>query len=140
MKREKSCGAVVFTRREDEIKYVMVRSLKGFWGFPKGHTEGDETEEETALREVKEETGLDVRLLKGFRMSHEYPLHNHKDVMKTVVYFIGEYRDQTPCAQESELTAVALMDYEEAMSALAFERGREVLRAANEQVKCYVNQ
>lgn len=140
MKHEKSCGAVVFTRCGDEIKYVMVRSLKGFWGFPKGHTEGFETECETALREVKEETGLVVQLLPGFRMSDEYPLHNHKDITKTVVYFVGEFYGQQLHPQDEELSAIGLMNYEEAMNVLAFERGKKILRAANEFVLNYVNQ
>lgn len=139
MKREKSCGAVVFTRFGDQIKYVMVRSLKGFWGFPKGHTEGAESEQETALREVREETGLVVQLLPGFRMSDEYPLHNHHDILKTVVYFIGEFQDQSLCAQESELSAIALMSFDEAMSVLAIERGKKILAGANEYIINYVN-
>ena len=48
MKLERSCGAVVFTRTEEEPMYVLVRSHKGHYGFPKGHMETGETEEETA--------------------------------------------------------------------------------------------
>ena len=45
----------------------MVKQLLGHWGFPKGHIEKDETEYETALREVKEETNIDARIIDGFR-------------------------------------------------------------------------
>ena len=55
---EKSCGAVVFTRLNGEIKYVIIQSLAGYYGFPKGHMEAGESEKQTALREVYEETGL----------------------------------------------------------------------------------
>lgn len=47
MTYEKSCGAVVFTRINHEIRYVLVQQLEGFHGFPKGHMEEGETEEQT---------------------------------------------------------------------------------------------
>ena len=64
---EKSCGAIVYTKDNGSIQYVIIRSKEGFYGFPKGHMEENETEEETALREVAEETGLTITLVPGFR-------------------------------------------------------------------------
>ena len=66
MNYEYSCGAVVFTRIGGEPHYVLVRAKDqpmGCHGFPKGHMEAGETEEQTALREIYEEVGLRVRLL-----------------------------------------------------------------------------
>ena len=60
MNYEKSCGAVVFTIQNHKIMYVIVQSKEGYYGFPKGHMEYEETEIETALREVFEETGLAI--------------------------------------------------------------------------------
>ena len=48
MNYEKSCGVVVFTYVASEVRYVLVQSRNGHFGFPKGHTEFGETEEETA--------------------------------------------------------------------------------------------
>lgn len=62
MNYEISCGGVVFTRKNGKLLYVIIRSLEGYYGFPKGHMEGDETEEQTALREIFEETGLKLKL------------------------------------------------------------------------------
>ena len=59
MKYEKSCGAVIF----DGDKVLVIQQVKGHWGFPKGHVENGETEIETALREIKEETNLDVEII-----------------------------------------------------------------------------
>lgn len=72
MKYENSCGAVVFTRHKGEIQYVIIQSLEGYYGFPKGHMEGIEEEKETALREIYEETGLRVHILDGFKTSDEH--------------------------------------------------------------------
>ena len=70
MEREKSCGAVVFTRKDDgEIRYVLVKQRSGRYCFPKGHVEGAETEHQTALREIWEETGIRPQILPGFRES-----------------------------------------------------------------------
>lgn len=133
MKTEKSCGAVVFTRENEEIRYVIIQSKEGIFGFPKGHMECGETEEETALREVWEETGLQVKLLKGFRTEDSHLIHRPRkpDVMKHIVYFLAEYADQQPVAQETELMAIHLMDYDTAMSAFQFESSRRILNEAD---------
>jgi|UniRef100_A0A6C0K664 8-oxo-dGTP pyrophosphatase MutT (NUDIX family) len=52
----KKCGIIV---RDQSQKYLLVFGKKsGKWSFPKGHQEEGETEEDTALRELKEETGI----------------------------------------------------------------------------------
>ncbi|MBO7250154.1 MAG: NUDIX domain-containing protein [Clostridia bacterium] len=131
MTHEKSCGAVVFTREGGEIKYLVIKSLTGIYGFPKGHVEQGETEEETALREVLEETGISVSLLSGFRVEEEYPLPQKEDTIKRVVYFLGEYCDQEPRYQASELTDALLVDYETAMSLFQFDVSRRILTEAD---------
>ena len=131
--QERSCGAVVFTREGNgSIRYVIIRSHRGIYGFPKGHMEGDETEEETALREIREETGLIPRLLPGFRCVNTYPLHEKPGVIKQVIYFAAEYSGQTPVPQESELSGICLMSYQEAWNALQFASARRILAAADQ--------
>ena len=133
MKTEKSCGAVVFTQESGGIKYVIIQSKEGFFGFPKGHVEDGETEAETALREIKEETGLTVSLLDGFRTedSHTF-VRKGETRMKHIVYFLAEFSGQAPVAQESELNSICLMDYETAMSAFQFESSKRILTEAHE--------
>ena len=133
MKTEKSCGAVAFTRENEEIRYVIIQSKEGIFGFPKGHMEGRETEEETALREVLEETGLQVRLINGFRTEDSHPIYRDGKpcAMKHIVYFLAEYENQIPVAQETELMAIHLMSYDAAMSAFQFESSRRILNEAN---------
>ena len=58
MKKEKSCGCIII----ENNKVLLIHQTKGHWGFPKGHIEENETEFDTALREVKEETNLDVEI------------------------------------------------------------------------------
>lgn len=128
---EKSCGAVVFTLINNKIKYLLVRNMTGIYGFPKGHVEQGEIEEETALREVFEETGLAVRLVCGFRTVDEHPIPQKENTIKQIVYFLGEYYNQEFYYQKEELTVAALVDYETAMSLFQFDSSKRILTAAN---------
>ena len=81
---EKSCGAIIF----NEDKVLVVKQTSGFYGFPKGHVEIGETEKETAIREVKEETGLDIKIISDKRYTQSYIVK--ENVHKDVVFFIAK--------------------------------------------------
>ena len=132
MNDEKSCGAVVYTKVDGTIRYVLAQSLDGFWGLPKGHMEKGETEEQTALREVYEEVHLRVSLLQGFRRTDAYALPGKENVLKQVVFFCAEYDDQEIIAQAEELQSACLATYEEALRLLAFESTKRILREAHD--------
>ena len=129
---EKSCGAVVFTKTSDGIRYVIIRSLTGYFGFPKGHTEKNETEEQTALREIREETGLEVQLIPGFRYVDIYRIPQKQGTMKQIVYFLAEYRNQDIHYQKEELSGAILMSYLDAMNCFQWESSKFILSKANE--------
>lgn len=132
---EHSCGAVVFTREGGQLQYVIIRSKEGIYGFPKGHIEAGEGEIECALREIREETGLQVSLLDGFRTETSHPFKKKgEDRIKHVVYFLAEYAGQTPKPQESELDDICLMDYATALSALQYEDARALLTKAHTHI------
>jgi tRNA nucleotidyltransferase (CCA-adding enzyme) len=131
MKTEKSCGAVVFTRDGEDVKFVIIQSREGYYGFPKGHVENGETELETALREIREEAGLFVSIQEGFRTedSHEFVKHEEQR-LKYIVYFLAEYSDQVPIPQTEELNNIVLVDYETAMELFQFESSKRILTEA----------
>lgn len=130
MKYEKSCGAVVFTRADDGIRYVIICSTEGYYGFPKGHMEPGETEEQTALREIAEEVGLRPRLIPGFRAYEEHPIPSRPGTVKQVAYFLAEYDGGALTPQEGELTGAELMSYDDAMRAFQFDNNRRILAEA----------
>ena len=132
MKYEKSCGAVVYTKIAGMIKYVLIRQTNGSWGFPKGHMESGETEEQTALREIYEEVHLKVSLRNGFRTTDQYALPGKENVIKQVVYFCAEYSEQDILPQESELLDARLVPYTEALQLLTFESAKRILKEAHE--------
>ena len=129
MKHEKSCGAVVFTCG-DVRQYVLVRSAKGeYWGLPKGHVEDGETEQETALREVLEETGVQARLLDGFREVIEYEIFG--EIRKEVVFFAAEYDNQQPDCSLYEISGVTVLPIDEAVKLMTYDDMRQVLIKAD---------
>ena len=88
MKHEKSCGAICYTREEGAPRVLVIcHRYGGHWAFPKGHVEAGESEEETAMREVREETGAQVRVRPGYREVTTYS--PAKGVTKDVVFFVA---------------------------------------------------
>ena len=94
MKIQKSAGAIVFRRYGEKIYYLLLDYGK-HWEFSKGMVEQGETEEQTAIREIKEETGLDVELIKGFKESIKYfYFWDGQKISKTVIYFLAEAKSK----------------------------------------------
>ncbi len=128
MQKEKSCGAVIARQTPKGEEILLIRHENGgHWAFPKGHVEGNETETETAEREIREETGLAVLLDTGFR--HTVTYSPKPGVMKDVIYFAaapvgGELR-----RQEAEVTEMRWASPEEARAVVTYENDRGVLEA-----------
>lgn len=125
---EKSCGAVIWRDRGGVREYLLARHNGGHWSFPKGHVENDETEVETALREIREETGLTAEIDTGFRqVSTYYPKYN---VIKDVVFFLATITGGTEHAQEEEISQLQWAPFAETRSQLTFAQDEELLLAA----------
>lgn len=130
MNWEKSCGAIVFTRKAGQLLFVIVEEQSGACSFPKGHMEGNETEMETARREIWEETGLQPEFLNGFRQQEEYHLSEKPGTWKRVTYFLAEFGDEPLIPQEGEIRKVYLLPYEQACRLIPHENTRRILTAA----------
>jgi bis(5'-nucleosidyl)-tetraphosphatase len=127
---DKVCGAVVF-RRGGPRRYIIIENLSGHIGFPKGHCEDGETEEMTAVREVREETGLEIELLPGFRCESHYTAEVDGEIIeKTAVYFLAAVDEEAASIQEEEIPDWWTLPYEEALVKLNFESDRNILRRA----------
>lgn len=129
MQYEKSCGAVIYTVQNGTRFYLVEQMQKGHVSLCKGHVEKDETELQTAEREIREETGLDVEFVEGFRKTIAYS--PRMDCMKTVVLFLAYAEHTDARAQEEEVRAIQWLPFENAVEALTFDSIREILRQAD---------
>ncbi len=139
MMTEESCGAVVYIKQAGETLFLLVRNKEGILGFPKGHREAGETEQETAAREIKEETGVSVSFVDGFCSEDTHPIPRTARI-KHIVCFLAYYEQQTPVCQEEELSGVELLSAADAMEQFQYESSRRILREAvcfleNDQAK-----
>ena len=134
MRLEKSCGALVYRRHREQIELLLIKNrYGGHWSFPKGHVEGRETEVQTALREVKEETGLDISLQSGFRHAVEYIPRPY--VKKQVVYFLGEATSNDLHMQEEEISRIIWMDIHKAYHMVTFKNDKNLIWMAGKRLQ-----
>ena len=133
---EKSCGAIVYTVENGIIKYLLVEENSGFHSFPKGHVENDETEEQTAIREIKEETDLEVDLITDFRVCEQYNPAEKPSFTKQVVYFLANYSDAKPrVTRPNEVKALKSLSLEESLITIEHENKIVLLKQADEYIK-----
>ena len=130
MRYEQCCGAVVYTVRDGQRLYLVEHTPSGKYVLPKGHVEAGETEQETALREIKEETNLEVALDCSFR---EIAVYSPKpNVEKTVVFFLAQPLTWELVPQPGEVEELAWMRYAEAEAIMSYPSVRQVLIKAEE--------
>lgn len=138
MPKEKSCGAIVFKRAKDGIKYLLLHYEAGHWDLPKGHQEKNEKEEQTALREIKEETGIeDIQLVENFRETISYYYKRGQEtIFKEVIFFLAQSAtDEVTISKEH--IGYAWLNYEHALKKLTFNNAKELLKKADEFLKKY---
>lgn len=133
---ERSCGAVVFTEHGGQRYYVLVKG--GYVGLPKGHMERGESERQTAVREVQEETCVSSHIIPGFRRVVLYHMPNGND--KRVVYFLARFDHQEAHQNPEEFLKVMVLPYQEAVHTLTFENDKVTLRAAERFLKRMKNE
>ena len=120
LEKEKSCGCIII----ENNKVLLIQQTKGHWGFPKGHVESGETEIETAIREVKEETNLDVEINENKRYTIEYI--TDKGTFKQVVLFIAKKINGDERCQESEIKSMKWMTFEDAIKTITYDNTRKL--------------
>ena len=135
MKYIKSCGFVVYKQIGNENYYLVIKSLNGDIGFPKGHMEDGENELQTAVRELKEETNVEVNVIEGFKYQIEYKMPETIDTIKQVIYFLGICVKDDIICQEKEVEEARFIRFEEALEVLTFQETKNILNSAQEFIK-----
>ena len=139
MNKEFSAGAVIFKRESKEIVFLLVYSNRNkIWGFPKGHIEEGETEKEAALREIKEEAGLDnLQFINGFTEKVKYETiskrlpYKGQDIEKYVTYFLCETKNKDITVDGREISDYKFLSLSEAEELVKFSNVKGILRRAH---------
>ena len=112
---------------------MLVKNHNGkCWTFPKGHIENDENEKETALREIKEETGLNVELIPGFRETSSY--RPFGKIRKTAVFFLAKADKSIVSMQQSEIDFYLWVSLEEALKMCRHENDINILKQVRKKL------
>ena len=135
MLREKSCGAIVFAKNV-EVHYLLLHYEAGHWDFVKGNVEPNESERDTVIRELKEETSIaDAQFVDGFREKIEYFYRRQgATIHKEVVFFLIEAHTEK-IELSYEHVGYDWLDYQRAMEKLTFKNAKDMLQKAHEFLK-----
>lgn len=126
---EYSCGAVVYRIINGMRRYLLIKNKRSaHWGFPKGHIERGETAEDTARREVLEETGIHIDILPDFEEKSDYSIQGK--IEKSVSIFLAGTKDTQTIIQKEEIEDYIWLTYENALSTLKFENDKSILEKA----------
>ena len=131
MIEETSAGIVIFRKENSKNLFLLLRYPSGHWDFVKGKMEKNESTHETAVRETKEETGIeDVLFLENFEEWIEYNFQYQGElVQKKVVFFLAETKTKEIEISHEHLDYI-WMDYNTAMEKTTFDNARTVLTRA----------
>jgi prepilin-type N-terminal cleavage/methylation domain-containing protein len=128
MKKESSAGAVIFFQKGKKREYLLLNYLGGHWGFPKGHIELNENPIKTAIREIKEETGLDVKIIPGFERKITYSFrHKGEFVIKDVVFYLAKAKSQR-VRLSKEHKGYVWLPYKSAYNLITYEK--DIIKSA----------
>ena len=134
--RETSAGGVVYRLHDGHALFLLIRDSYQNWGFPKGHLESGERSEDAAVREVREETGIDDLALRGQIETIDWYFRFRGQLIHKVCHFyLMETASAETCPQRAEgITACRWAPFEDAVQLTSYANAREVLRRANEMV------
>ena len=127
-REEKSCGAVIWRAAGNSRQYLLVQHNARHWSFPQGHVEKGEREVDTARREIREETGLEVDIDDSFREVVTY--YPKPGVVKDVIFFLARPTGGTERPQEEEIANLGWFPYQDALGLVTFATDAEVLQSA----------
>ena len=138
MQTEISCGAVIFKLVNDAPLFLLVHSKSnGNWGFAKGHIEDGESEEETARREILEETGLArIEFIEGFRSEEVYMIVGARGATKGLptqkrsIYFLCKTCEEPTLSPNDEISESRWFTAKEALNILPFDSQKQALNSA----------
>jgi bis(5'-nucleosidyl)-tetraphosphatase len=135
MIEETSAGIVLFRKENNENLFLLLHYPSGHWDFVKGKMEKNESYNETAIRETREETGiLDINFVEGFEEWIEYNFQFQKELVnKKVVFFLAETKTKDIEISHEHQNFIWL-NYIDAMEKTTFDNAKTVLSKAQKKL------
>lgn len=132
MKREFSAGGIVLRLAQDGNVEVLItqHSKNKHWGFPKGHIETGQTAKEAAIREVREEGGVQAEIIEKVGDNKYFYTMDGEKRFKIVVIFLMKYLSGDPKDHDFEVSEAKWCTPEEALSTLSFPADKTLLKKA----------
>jgi bis(5'-nucleosidyl)-tetraphosphatase len=129
----KSCGIVPVLKQNNNIKFLLIHHQVGHWSFPKGRMEKDETEIETAKRELIEETSIkDFEILNDLYFTEKYSFkEGDKKYDKQVKYFVALIKNPKVKILEAELQDYKWLNFNNALKLITFQGAKTILKKVN---------
>jgi 8-oxo-dGTP pyrophosphatase MutT (NUDIX family) len=138
-KREISAGGVVYRRSDDGIEIVLAsrRTRRGelAWGLAKGGIEDDESVEDAAVREVREETGLEAEIEASLGETRYFYVWENVRIRKTVHFFLMRHTGGDVDDRDDEMEEIRWFPLERALKRAAYRGERDVLGRAAELLR-----
>lgn len=136
--KDASFGVIpVYKNNDSTYLYCVVRHAVGHWAFPKGHKEKGESDEEVARRELREETGNEVKeIAQSVNFIENYSFERagatHEKIVKYYLGIVPSMSTATQTAYKNEIVEIEWLPYDELLKRLTFPEGKRIAKEAND--------
>lgn len=126
-------GAVFIPTKDNRIQWLLIKPAgTDRWQLPKGQIDKGEKAIETAIREVKEEGGVEAKIINKIGSSSYFFVLNETKIFKTVTYFLMEVVKKTKEGHDNEIDKVIFKEFDEAFKLLSFKDDKNILKKGKE--------
>jgi len=131
-----SAGGVVFRNVGKKNQFLLIKPAGiNRWQLPKGLIKNGESSKQTALREVKEEGGVEAKIVEKLGDSRYFFVWEGKKIFKSVAYFLMKYTKITKDGHDNEVDEAKFFPFEKANKILTFKDDKGMVKKANELLK-----
>lgn len=140
MKREFSAGGIVFKKEGDKTYFLLIENAsmkdpnKKYWGFSKGHIDKEESSKDAAVREIREETGIEAEITEKVEDSKYVFTFEGERIFKVVSVYLMEAKGGQLNKQLTEISDIGWFDQDQVLERLSFSNDKKMFKKALEML------